>query len=172
MAIKHVIGDATNPIGGKGIKFITHCCNNVGAWGSGFVIALSKRWGMPELIYRKWGNGNEYELGAIQVIPVEKDIIVINLIGQEGIWTVDGVPPIRYEAIKKGLDNIQELMQTYEGKNPTLHMPRMGAGLAGGSWDKIEEIIKESISADTTIYTLPFEAEKYGMKEIYENSSS
>ena len=82
--IKHVIGDATDPIGGKGMKFIGHCCNNVGAWGRGFVLALSHRWGMPELMYRRWAQERPEELkeslGKIQVIPVEKEIMVVNII--------------------------------------------------------------------------------------------
>jgi len=166
MKINYIIGDATNPVQNeKGMKFIAHCCNNIGAWGSGFVIALSKRWGTPELIYRKWveetSDNLEERLGRIQVIPVEKDIMVANIIGQNGIGIKNGIPPIRYEAIKKGLDKLQEVMVEYENKNPSLHLPRIGAGLAGGDWKKIEEIIESSITFPTTVYTLASEVHKF-----------
>jgi len=169
MTLEHLIGDATNPVGDKGMKFIAHCCNNIGAWGAGFVMALSRRWGMPELMYRKWAQENPAEmresLGKIQVVPVEKDIMVINIIGQHRIGPdKDGNPPIRYNAIKEGLLKTNEIMDGYSGKNPTLHMPRIGSGLAGGDWDKIEKIIKETVKYKTFVYTLPHEAEKYGMK--------
>ena len=40
--IRYVTGDATRPEG-EGPKIIVHICNDIGAWGRGFVLALSKR---------------------------------------------------------------------------------------------------------------------------------
>lgn len=45
-----VRGDATNPQA-KGPKVIAHICNDRGAWGKGFVLAISKRWPEPEAAY-------------------------------------------------------------------------------------------------------------------------
>lgn len=47
-------GDATQPQA-KGNKIITHVCNDLGGWGKGFVVAISKRWPEPEIEYRKNG---------------------------------------------------------------------------------------------------------------------
>ena len=44
--INYVIGDATAPQG-EGNKIICHICNDVGGWGAGFVMALSKKWKQP-----------------------------------------------------------------------------------------------------------------------------
>lgn len=44
--IKYIIGDATEPQG-EGNKIIVHCCNNIGGWGAGFVLSLSKKWLEP-----------------------------------------------------------------------------------------------------------------------------
>jgi O-acetyl-ADP-ribose deacetylase (regulator of RNase III) len=41
--IFYMTGDATAPVG-EGQKLIVHVCNDIGAWGAGFVLALSKRW--------------------------------------------------------------------------------------------------------------------------------
>lgn len=169
MNINYIIGDVVNPNDDvDGMKFIAHCCNNVGAWGKGVVLAISKRWGMPELIYRRWAQQKPFELreglGIIQVVPVERDIMVVNIIGQEGIGFSNGNPPVRYDAIKIGLQKTQKCMEEYENKSPSLHLPRIGAGLAGGDWNEIEKIIKETIKYPVYVYTLPHEAEKYGMK--------
>lgn len=43
MSLEYVTGDATHPHG-EGRKMTIHVCNNVRAWGSGFVVAISKRW--------------------------------------------------------------------------------------------------------------------------------
>jgi len=45
--IVYLKGDATQPQA-KGVKIIVHCCNDLGGWGKGFVLALRKRWPEPE----------------------------------------------------------------------------------------------------------------------------
>jgi hypothetical protein len=40
----------------------------------------------------------------------------------------------------------------------TVHMPRIGAGLAGGDWGKISRIIEDELAGkgvEVTVYTLP-----------------
>jgi hypothetical protein len=102
--INYVIGDATAPQG-DGLKIIVHVCNDIGAWGAGFVLALTNKWSEPERMYRNWSFSDKgYHLGAIQYVSVESDIIVCNLIGQHGIGNDrKGNPPIRYGAIRTGL---------------------------------------------------------------------
>jgi len=66
--INYIKGDATVPQA-KGTKIIAHICNNLGGWGKGFVLAVSKRWPEPEQEYRKWHRNranNDFELGNIQ----------------------------------------------------------------------------------------------------------
>lgn len=150
--IKYIIGDATYPVG-EGEKIIVHVCNDVGGWGRGFVLSLSKHWKEPEKIYREQKN---YVLGKIQMIRVEKDICVVNMIAQHDVKpTKDSngsiVPPIRYDALKACLMIINAIAVKTEA---TIHAPRFGADLAGEKWDKIEQIIKETITVDVTIYDL------------------
>lgn len=62
--IQYLIGDATDPRG-DGQKIIAHVCNDIGAWGSGFVVALSQRWAAPERSYRGWHDaGDGFHLGG------------------------------------------------------------------------------------------------------------
>lgn len=42
-SIAYRVGDATQPVG-DGPKILVHVCNDIGAWGRGFVVALSRRW--------------------------------------------------------------------------------------------------------------------------------
>lgn len=153
--IKYAKGDATNPQG-DGMKFIVHCCNDVGGWGRGFVVAISKKWKEPEASYRHWHKmGANFMLGAIEPVKVAEDIFVVNLIGQHGMYNdKNGVPPIRYDAIRKGL---RDLYHFVNKPNRSVHMPRMGAGLAGGKWEEIEKIINEELVArgiEVTVYDL------------------
>ena len=86
MEILYIKGDATAPIG-SGVKVITHICNDIGGWGKGFVLALSKKWKMPEEAYRQWYKSQEeFTLGAVQFVNVENELYVANMIGQHGIY--------------------------------------------------------------------------------------
>jgi O-acetyl-ADP-ribose deacetylase (regulator of RNase III) len=141
--INYLIGDATRPKITDN-KIIVHICNDIGAWGKGFVMAISKRWKEPEKEYRNWfKNQDNFSLGQIQFIKVENDIWIANLIGQHKInKDENGNAPIRYDAIKVGLNKVLEFAKE---NNASVHMPRIGCGLAGGTWDKIEPILKETL---------------------------
>lgn len=75
------------------------------------------------------------------LVPVERDILVANIIGQDGIGRgPDGKPPIRYDAISKGFAHIAAYAINSE-KEVSVHLPRIGCGLAGGSWEEIEPLL-------------------------------
>ena len=156
MSINYVIGDATQPIG-EGPKIIVHVCNDIGGWGRGFVVALSKRWPEPEQNYRAWHRGDEkmpFALGEVQFVQVGEAIWVANMIGQRDVRTVGGVPPVRYEAIQKGLRRVAEAARRL---GASVHMPRIGCGLAGGKWAEVGKIVEDElakIGVSVTVYDL------------------
>lgn len=168
--IKYIKGDATEPIG-KGKKYIVHICNDIGGWGRGFVVALSNKWAYPEEYYRKWNRDGYYddelyfsgeskvkfELGNIQLVPVDDDVAVINMIAQHGCYPIKGengekIQPIRYTSLTECLNKVSELALKY---GVSVHMPMIGAGLAGGDWTVIEGLINNTLiknGVDTTVY--------------------
>jgi O-acetyl-ADP-ribose deacetylase (regulator of RNase III) len=148
-------GDATAPVA-EGNKLIVHICNDIGGWGKGFVMALSRRWKEPESQYRKWyQSGTDFGLGKVQFVKVEDDIWVANMVAQHDIRKGrDGVPPIRYEAVEECL---QEVYTWAKEHHASVHMPKIGAGLAGGDWGKISGIIEEVLcrrGVGVTVYEL------------------
>ena len=159
--INYIVGDATEPVVKPAL--IVHCCNDIGAWGKGFVMALSKKNRLPEMEYKNWYKyrwrmhldkdpDNYFELGNVQCVYFNDDCDVCNILGQEGIYFKNGVAPIRYDALRLGLLKANRYAVDNE---ETIHMPRIGCGLAGGTWDKVEEIIKSTIRVDTYVYDLP-----------------
>jgi O-acetyl-ADP-ribose deacetylase (regulator of RNase III) len=129
--IHYLKGDATRPQR-DGKKIICHICNDIGGWGAGFVLAISKRWKDPEDSYRNMPKELRV-LGNVMFVPVENDIIVANMIGQHDIRPdkTNGQPPIRYIAVRQALTKVNEMAKLIDA---TIHMPRIGCGLAGGSW--------------------------------------
>lgn len=151
--IQYIKGDATDPAV-PGNKIIVHVCNDMGGWGKGFVVAISKKWKEPENQYREWfKNSDGFQLGAVQFVQVAADLWVANLIGQHKIYKDnDGNPPIRYEAIAEGLSKVAEKAVDL---NASVHMPRIGCGLAGGKWEQIEPLINNTLTNSgikTTVY--------------------
>lgn len=155
--IEYVQGDATAPRG-KGVKIVAHVCNDLGGWGKGFVVAVSRRWAEPEAAYRRWHRErarNDFGLGAAQFVQVEPYVWVANLVGQRGMRTgrSSGVP-VRYEAIDAALGRLAEKAVEL---GASVHMPRIGCGLAGGRWERVEPLIAERLVARgiaVTVYDL------------------
>jgi O-acetyl-ADP-ribose deacetylase (regulator of RNase III) len=150
--INYVTGDATDPKA-VGRKIIAHICNDIGAWGKGFVLAVSRRWPKAKEAYQRWHEGkeeNHFALGAVQFVQVREDIWVANMIAQRGIRRIKGGPPIRYEAVEGCLGRVAE--KAWE-LGASVHMPRIGCGLAGGKWPEIEPIIEKKLcSHDIPVY--------------------
>ncbi|MEV7031248.1 macro domain-containing protein [Streptomyces sp. NPDC093272] len=143
--ITYIRGDATAP-SGKGVKVIAHVCNNRGGWGKGFVLALSRRWPEPEKAYRAWHRDradNDFALGAVQLVQVGHYLWVANMIGQHGTRTGSKGVPVRYEAIDTAL---AALAERATGLGASVHMPRIGCGLAGGKWSRVEPLVQERLA--------------------------
>ncbi|MDT0398632.1 MULTISPECIES: macro domain-containing protein [Streptomyces] len=142
--ITYVRGDATVP-SVKGVKVIAHVCNDLGGWGKGFVLALSRRWPEPEAAYRAWHRdraSSDFGLGAVQMVRVDRYVWVANMIGQRGTRTGSKGAPVRYEAIDTALGRLAGHAAEL---GASVHMPRIGCGLAGGKWSRVEPLITERL---------------------------
>ena len=157
MRIKYVTGDATNPVT-EGKRIIAHCCNDAGFWNAGFVRGLSERFHQPERDYRRWARGltpAPFRLGEVQLVQVRPGLFVANIIGQSGIRSASNPTPIRYDSLREGLVRVR--LRALEDE-ATVHMPRIGAGLAGGDWEIISAIIEDELCShgvNVTVYDLP-----------------
>lgn len=163
MKIKYVIGDATNPQG-EGLKIIPHVCNDIGAWGAGFVLALSKKWKEPEAQYRAM---EKYSLGTLQCVPVDGNIIVANIIGQRSTINNNNnvnIPPVRYVAIDQACVSLANIIIGMRDNNVqpiSIHAPFFGCGLAGGKWYLIKAILEEHfIKNDIPVTMYGYNAEE------------
>jgi hypothetical protein len=150
--LNYVIGDATYPQE-PGPKVIAHCVNNIGKFGSGFVLALNKRWPKVRTKYQLWSKMPNFQLGACQFVEVESKLWVANVVGQH--QTIRENPsPIRYDALRQGLKTVGEFCLK---EKASFVSPRLGSGLARGDWSLIEQIIQEEIvnrGVSATVYDL------------------
>ncbi len=149
--INYIVGDATEPIG-NGEKFIFHVVNDIGVWGAGFVKALSAKWPEPEKIYRE---AHPYILGYCSLASIDLSLFVVNMVAQHGTISKSNPHPLKLDALADCFEAIKPYI-CYLGDSPSIHMPRIGCGLGGGSWDEVEPVIKKHLSDfDVYVYDLP-----------------
>lgn len=158
MKLIEIKGDAVYP-STEGAKIITHIVNNRGGWGRGFVLSLSKRWPVdlqkrsPEWCYR----GSSPELGDIQLVKTEDDILVCNMCAQKDYRKLEQkgmpleIPNLNYSSLYECLLRLRAELKMVP-IIPSIHMPPIGSGLAGGHWPKIAGIINQVFEA--TPYTV------------------
>lgn len=138
--VRYVIGDATEPQAERVI--IAHVVNNRGGWGAGFSGALSKRYPEAEAIYRSF---TSRKLGKIQTLYPSEHVAIVNMIAQNGYKSAANPVPLSYPALTlclREVAKIKALIEAfYNGQEFVVQMPRIGAGLAGGDWERIESSI-------------------------------
>ena len=172
--INYVQGDATNPqLLPNEIGILVHCVNDIGIMGSGIALAISKKW--PNVLteyqnlFKLTCKTRATAQGQIQYVSVEDNLVVCNLFGQSMMGEFDGLPAVRYGAVKEGFLRIRHdiLKRTpdYKTQSKTLglHMPRICCERAGGSWSRIEDILdrvfkdfdNEDAFRGITVYDFP-----------------
>lgn len=150
MAVRYTVGDATRPEGG-GPKVLAHVCNDLGLWGAGFVKAVSARWKAPERDYRRAFADGGLKLGDVLFVDVSGELTVANMIAQRGVRRHRGAP-IRYEALRAAL---RQVARRAKERGASVHMPRIGCGLAGGRWEKVEPLLQKTLKGlDVVVYDL------------------
>jgi O-acetyl-ADP-ribose deacetylase (regulator of RNase III) len=157
--ITYLEGDATNPKEVKGNKILVHCCNNLGLMGAGIAKTIRDKW--PDIYkqYKEWSKEPDFGLGKVQLLKADNDLVIGNMIGQEGIGFTNGKPPIRYDAIDSCLKRVAEVIKKQHSVISVI-APKFGAGLAGGDWSEIEKlIIKNLCEQDIPVYIYDFKKE-------------
>ena len=137
------------------LAIIPHCCNNLGVMGAGVALALKMKWAKVFDQYKKMESespnyGLTNRLGENSYASVEDNIIVVNMIGQNGVVSDNNSIPVKYWALQRCMEAVRsELLPhinctlDYDGMTPVIHTPMFGSDLAGGKWEFILELIRE-----------------------------
>lgn len=127
---------------------IAHIVNDIGRWGAGFTRSLDDNDTYPGQSYLDTFQTGELQLGTVWFCSykVEKrgqplrHYSVANMCAQHGVGRAN--KPIRYDALEKCLVSVAAHLKIM--KVPVC-MPRIGTGLAGGSWGVIEPMIEKTL---------------------------
>ena len=172
--LKTIVGDVTNPqmTNDNELAIIPHCCNNgrkgdgIGVMGAGVAKALRNKWPLVFEVYKKMEDasrdGLKNRLGENCNAVVEDNIVVVNMIGQDGVRSETNTTPVNYWALQKCREAIRTnlipplgIHLNYKHLEPVIHTCKFGSDLAGGNWDFILELIREQwleYGIDVVIY--------------------
>lgn len=123
---------------------ILHVTNNRGGWGRGFTGALTAALGTwPEQDYR--ANKSKHKLGEVlmSTLGLGTYDVVYHCCAQDGYQSLYNPVPFNMNAFIHCLRDIVA-HQTTEFKE-VIHMPRVGAGLGGGEWAEIREVVQREL---------------------------
>lgn len=148
-------------------KIIAHGCNAQGVMGSGVAKAIKEAFPRAYSFYRTQYDLYGLKLGQVVWSSITFNTpyeiirkgapnyykLIANCITQEN-YGRDGKVYCSYDAIRECMKKINDVCIAQE--IPSVAMPKIGAGLAGGDWQIISKIIEEefSDSIEVVVYTL------------------
>ena len=154
-SIQVVRGNALQPRG-EGEKIIAHVVNDqTPNWGAGFGKAVQSKWPHAQRAFKEaFGQTRGSKLGMTFLSRVQDGVAAFQMVAQRGY----GASPktrLRYGALR---DCLQQLREAAIQRNASVHMPKIGAGEAGGSWALVSNLIAEELCTKgvrVTVYQLP-----------------
>ena len=125
---------------------IIHGCNAQGVMGSGVALAIKQKY---PIVYNDYRAEYEYRhnklfLGTCIKSWVDDELMVINAITQQD-YGRDGKRYVNYVAI---VNVFSEAIVTASAYDYILNFPKIGAGLGGGDWSIIEQLINDCDPTD------------------------
>jgi O-acetyl-ADP-ribose deacetylase (regulator of RNase III) len=118
---------------------IVHGCNAQGVMGSGIALQIKNKWPKCYEEYKQFCDSAEDKRTLLgNIVPISiGNVIVVNAITQLNFGK-DGKKYVSYEALSSAFSTIASVAQL---NNLPVHYPIIGAGLGGGDWAIISEII-------------------------------
>ena len=123
---------------------IVHGCNCQNQMGKGIALSIKKQFPEAHAADRQTTAGDRGKLGTLTTADVTRDGVsftVVNAYTQYH-YRPPG-PNVDYDAIRAA---IREVKRRFGGKR--IGYPRIGAGLAGGDWPRIAQIIDEELAGE------------------------
>jgi O-acetyl-ADP-ribose deacetylase (regulator of RNase III) len=155
--IRYVVGDVAQPVG-DGSLLIAHVVSDQShSWSRrGVGRALAGRFPAAASAFHSWSIAahDNLRLGNVHIVDVgqERPILVASMVAQRGFGPA-AESRLVYQALAQTLRTVAERAGNARA---SVHLPRIGAGQAGGRWDLIEQEIERNLvraGIAVTVYT-------------------
>jgi O-acetyl-ADP-ribose deacetylase (regulator of RNase III) len=157
--LKFVSSDITE-LPPTGPVLVAHVVNDAAhAWGQrGVAKALARHYPRAASAFRSWtvASPDNLRLGNVHLVDVgqERPVWIASMVAQRGYGPSLDTRLI-YHALATALEQVSDAAKRADA---SVHIPRIGAGQAGGRWDLIEQEIDRSLvraGLDVTVHTPP-----------------
>lgn len=132
---------------------MVHGCNSHGVMGSGVAKLIKEKYPTAYMDYYNQSRTSAgLELG-FNVYSETLGKIIVNAITQDQ-YGKDGARYVSYDAVDGCMRRLREFLER-DGMHNSIAMPKIGAGLGGGKWEIIEQIILTWLwDYNVTVYEL------------------
>lgn len=149
MSENHITGNILDIKGG----IIVHGCNNRGMMGAGIAKDIVQLHPKVLLDYQNFINNNRNTLGRVVWTEINPFLLIASGITQPNYGREANKIYVNYELI---LSIFQEVALKSKITTLPVFYPKIGAGLGGGDWNTIYNIIKkELVGINHTLVVLP-----------------
>lgn len=152
---------ATGNLLGVSRGIIVHGCNAQGVMGSGVAAAVRATYPGAYQAYKKAhderraATGKSLQLGRVIWFKVSQDppLAIANAVTQEFYGRNPSARYVDYDALRQAFSTIGAVARRHD---LPVHYPLIGAGLGGGDWARIKQIIDAELDGVAhTLWTLP-----------------
>ena len=161
LSLRH--GDVLSPVGSRP-KVICQLVNDQArVWGGGVAHSAAAKFPGAQHAYAQWlmAIPKRERLGRVHIVDVGNSTSLASLVAQEG-YGPSATPRIRYAPLERCFTSVAKFALDH---NADIHMPRIGVGASGGTWNMVEEIVRDAVIArgvNVTVYDLPPKRQQIG----------
>jgi len=153
--MKLVHGDVLDPRV-TGEKIICQLVNDQArTWGGGVARSTARKYPKAQDSFSSWITSipRAARLGTVHFEQVGRSTTIASLVGQQG-YGPSSAPRIRYVAL---VECFEKVLAHALQRSGSVHMPRIGEGQSGGSWETVAEIVRAVLvnnGVPVTVYEL------------------
>jgi len=159
MTLKYKVGCLIEATIKLDVDVLMHQCNCFNAMGAGIAPLIAKAFPEAEEADNETVAGDIEKLGSYS--SGYNEVYVVDIVNLYGQFTTSRVEQsTNYEALRKA---IRSYVQSGEldvwGVDASIGLPKIGAGLGGGDWSIISQIIEEELKGYSVIIYVLNESE-------------
>lgn len=118
--------------------YAIHGCNCFNTFGKGLAKQVARAFPQARDADRNTIKGDRNKMGRVALVDCGK-VTIVNAYTQYDYWS-DG-PRVDYDAVQSCFEAMKNWLDLEEGRS--ILIPKIGAGLAGGDWNKIRSDIRD-----------------------------
>lgn len=158
--MEYKVGDLIEAAKSGEVNIIAHGANCFCTMGSGIAPLIKRAFPAAYDADQSTIKGATAKLGTYTVgRDADSSVVVYNLYSQHGFWGRNkGQRDLNYNALYDALDTMsKDISLVCDLEEVRVGLPKIGSGLAGGSWHVIQAMIEDTFvkrGITTTIYVL------------------